>query len=50
MDNQLYKTRTPADLPEGTTWVFDHPFYLLLNLAEGGSWPQFPDDTTVFPQ
>jgi beta-glucanase (GH16 family) len=25
------------------------PFYLLVNLAIGGSWPGNPDDTTVFP-
>jgi beta-glucanase (GH16 family) len=29
--------------------VYDHPFFLLLNLAVGGSWPNDPDATTVFP-
>jgi beta-glucanase (GH16 family) len=50
VDDQLYKTLTPANLPRSTRWVFDHPFYLLLNLAVGGTWPGKPDDTTVFPQ
>ena len=50
MDNILYKTVTPADLPEGTTWVYDHPFFILLNVAVGGGWPGNPDGTTVFPQ
>ncbi len=50
VDNTLYKTVTPADLPASTTWVFDHPFFLLLNLAVGGDWPGSPDSTTVFPQ
>jgi beta-glucanase (GH16 family) len=50
VDNQLYKTNTPADLPEGAEWVYDHPFYLVLNVAVGGGWPGDPDDTTVFPQ
>lgn len=50
VDGILYKTRTPADLPPGTTWVYDHPFFLLLNLAVGGAWPGNPDNTTVFPQ
>ena len=50
VDNVLYETRTPADLPAGTTWVFDHPFFLLLNVAVGGYWPGYPDNTTVFPQ
>jgi beta-glucanase (GH16 family) len=31
-------------------WAFDHHFYLLLNLAVGGTWPGYPDKTTVFPQ
>jgi beta-glucanase (GH16 family) len=50
VDGLLYKTRTPSDLPAGTSWVFDHPFFILLNLAVGGGWPGNPDTTTVFPQ
>jgi beta-glucanase (GH16 family) len=50
VDDTLYETRTPADLKPGQTWVFDHPFFLLLNVAVGGSWPGNPDDATVFPQ
>jgi len=50
VDDRLYQTTTPADLPPGTKWVYDHPFYLLLNLAIGGDWPGNPDETTVFPQ
>lgn len=50
VDDHLYTTRTPADLPKGTKWVYDHPFFLLLNVAVGGSWPGNPDATTVFPQ
>jgi beta-glucanase (GH16 family) len=49
-DDVLYVTRTPADLPPGTKWVFDHDFYILLNLAVGGGWPGNPDGSTVFPQ
>jgi beta-glucanase (GH16 family) len=50
VDGTLYQTRTPADLPAGQRWVFDHPFFLLLNVAVGGSWPGSPDANTVFPQ
>lgn len=50
VDSNLYETRTPADLPSGSTWVFDHPFFVLLNVAVGGDWPGSPDTTTVFPQ
>jgi beta-glucanase (GH16 family) len=50
VDDQLYETRTPADLPPGRSWVFDRSFFVLLNLAVGGDWPGNPDGTTVFPQ
>ena len=50
VDDKLYQTRTPADLPKGAKWVCDHPFFLLLNLAVGGQWPGNPDATTTFPQ
>ncbi|HWN08655.1 MAG TPA: glycoside hydrolase family 16 protein [Pyrinomonadaceae bacterium] len=50
VDGLLYKTRTPADLPPGTSWVFDHPFFIILNVAVGGTWPGNPDASTVFPQ
>jgi len=49
-DGTLYKTRTPADLPVGTTWDYDHPFFIILNVAVGGNWPGNPDATTVWPQ
>ncbi|MFN2578769.1 MAG: family 16 glycosylhydrolase [Pyrinomonadaceae bacterium] len=50
VDGNLYQTRTPADLPHGTSWVFDHPFFIILNVAVGGGWPGNPDTTTIFPQ
>ena len=50
VDGQSYKRVAPADLPEGAKWVYDHPFFLLLNLAVGGSWPGNPDSATAFPQ
>jgi beta-glucanase (GH16 family) len=50
VDGNLYETRTPADLPAGKSWVFDHPFFMLLNVAVGGDWPGSPDHTTIFPQ
>jgi beta-glucanase (GH16 family) len=50
VDGQLYETRTTTNLPTGSRWVFDHPFFLLINVAVGGGWPGSPDATTVFPQ
>ncbi len=41
---------TPAQIPAGTQWVYDHNFFIILNLAVGGGWPGYPDSTTVFPQ
>ena len=48
VDDSLYKTVTPRDLPG--QWVFDHPFFIILNVAVGGNWPGDPDSSTVFPQ
>jgi beta-glucanase (GH16 family) len=50
VDGALYQTRTPSSLPAGTRWVFDHPFFVILNVAVGGNWPGSPDAATVFPQ
>jgi beta-glucanase (GH16 family) len=49
-DKLHYKTMTRADLPERAKWVCDHPFFLLMNVAVGGTWPGHPDATTSFPQ
>ena len=50
VDGKLYHTVTPANLPSGTNWVFDHSFFIILNVAVGGSWPGSPDSSTSFPQ
>jgi beta-glucanase (GH16 family) len=50
VDSSLYKTVTRSDLPPGAAWVFDHPFFLILNVAVGGKWPGNPDSSSVFPQ
>jgi len=50
VDDHLYATKTPSDLPVGARWVYDHPFFVLLNLAVGGNMPGSPDESTVFPQ
>jgi beta-glucanase (GH16 family) len=50
VDGTRYHTVTPASLPSGKKWVYDHPFYVLLNVAIGGDWPGKPDASTQFPQ
>jgi beta-glucanase (GH16 family) len=50
-DEQLYKTIVPSDPPPGARWVWDHPFFMILNVALGGDWPDPPPDgTTMLPQ
>lgn len=50
VDGAVYHTVTRATIPAGTAWVFDAPFFLLLNVAVGGTFPGPPDATTTFPQ
>ncbi|MFL6672284.1 MAG: family 16 glycosylhydrolase [Massilia sp.] len=47
-DGALYHTARP-ELVKGE-WVFEHPFFVILNLAVGGDWPGNPDAGTVLPQ
>ena len=49
VDATLYESHTAVDMPAGS-WVFDHPFFVILNVAVGGNWPRSPDPTSVFPQ
>ncbi|NUK13674.1 ricin-type beta-trefoil lectin domain protein, partial [Streptomyces lunaelactis] len=49
VDANVSQRRPPADLG-GKQWVFNKPFFLILNLAVGGYWPGDPDGSTVFPQ
>ncbi len=49
VDDNLYETQT-SKVPGGDTWEFEHPFFLLINVAVGGQWPGSPDGTTTFPQ
>jgi beta-glucanase (GH16 family) len=50
VDSNLYANFHSSDWPAGGKWVFDHPFFIILNLAVGGDWPGSPDATTKFPQ
>ena len=50
IDDVLYNQITPEDLPEGAEWVFDNDFYILINLAVGGTFVGPPNSETVFPQ
>jgi beta-glucanase (GH16 family) len=48
VDDVLYNQITPKDLKG--EWVFNQPFYIILNMAVGGNFPGSPNSETVFPQ
>jgi len=50
VDDTPYQTIRPRDLPDGAPWVFDHPFFIILNVAVGGHFVGPPDAGTLFPQ
>ena len=50
VDGLKYFSVGNTQIPAGTKWVYQHPFFLILNVAVGGSWPGNPDATTTFPQ
>jgi beta-glucanase (GH16 family) len=50
VDSNNYATFRQSQWPAGGQWVFNHPFFIILNVAVGGTWPGTPDTTTQFPQ
>jgi beta-glucanase (GH16 family) len=48
VDDVLYHEATPADVAPND-WVFDHPFFLILNLAVGGNFGGEVAPETQFP-
>ena len=48
VDNFLYQRITPDDVTG--QWVYDHPFFIILNVAVGGNFVGFPTTGTPFPQ
>ena len=48
LDGRSYATVTPASLAPGQQWVFNQPFYLILDLAVGGQSAGSPN-ATQFP-
>ena len=48
VDSTLYQRLTPGTVTG--EWVFDHPFFLILNVAVGGNYLGFPTNQTPFPQ
>lgn len=48
VDDYLYQRIQRDDVPG--EWVFDQPFFLILNVAVGGNYVGFPTPDTPFPQ
>lgn len=50
VNDKIYHRVTKEEIEKrGRIWVFDQPFFIILNLAVGGNWPGYPDFTTPFP-
>jgi beta-glucanase (GH16 family) len=50
VDDVPYAQVTPDRIPNYATWVWDHPYFIILNLAVGGLFGGDPIDATPFPQ
>jgi len=50
VDDQLYETQAADLLPASQAWVFDHPFFIILDLAVGGDFGGAVNASTTFPQ
>jgi beta-glucanase (GH16 family) len=48
VDGNAYETITPSSVTSGEVWAFDHDFYIIFDLAIGGSWPG-PPNASTFP-
>ncbi len=50
VDDVKYYERTASSVSEFGPWVYDHPFFIILNIAVGGDFVGPPNGSTVFPQ
>ncbi|MDO8971752.1 MAG: glycoside hydrolase family 16 protein, partial [Saprospiraceae bacterium] len=48
VDDTLYLRIKPEDVPG--EWVYNQPFFIILNVAVGGNYVGFPTPQTPFPQ
>jgi beta-glucanase (GH16 family) len=48
VDDVLYNQLTPEDVTG--EWVYDQPFFIIINMAVGGDFVGAPNESTVFPQ
>lgn len=48
VDETFYQQIVPDDITGA--WVYDHPFFIILNVAVGGNYVGWPISSTPFPQ
>lgn len=48
MDDEVFFNINPS-MMNGQPYPFNNPFFFILNVAVGGNWPGYPDETTTFP-
>ena len=48
VDDNIFQTLNSSDV--SGDWAYDHPFFIILNLAVGGGYVGSPDEHTIFPQ
>ncbi|MFZ8835948.1 MAG: family 16 glycosylhydrolase [Flavobacteriales bacterium] len=46
-DEEFFVINT--SMMNGQPYPFNNPFFFILNVAVGGNWPGYPDETTAFP-
>jgi len=49
IDGRRVHTVRLGDIPGGTAWAFDDPFFIILNVAVGGHFVEPPDADTPLP-
>lgn len=49
MDDQPYYNINSSQM-NGQPYPFNAPFFFIMNIAVGGTWPGYPDASTQFPQ
>lgn len=50
IDDYLYQRLTRDEVEKKGQWVYNSPFFMILNVAVGGNYVGFPVDGTPFPQ
>lgn len=50
VDGYLYNRITKSAVTSRGEWVYDHSFFMILNIAVGGTFAGFPTSETPFPQ